>query len=159
MPLFPKINGSHKEMIDGKVKVGGEWKQALEMLVKVNGKWKFAWGKDIIDLNVFYSTTATYHLVEEKYDNLPNYVAFVGLDISVYGTNNTLLMRSTMGTDEEPELIGSASYNLYNDDENFGSFSILVNRDAGQIEYTFDRNTGTSATKIEVKIGKILLPE
>lgn len=158
MPLFAKVQGAHKEIVDCKVKVGGEWKQALEMLVKVDGKWKVAWGNDIIDVNVFYSTTASYHLVEEKYDNLPHSVAFVGLEISVYGANNTLLMRSTMGTDEEPEEIGSASYNLYNDTETLGEFAILVNRDAGQIEYSFYR-TSSTAIRIEVKIEKILLPE
>lgn len=43
MPLFSKVNGSHKEMTDVKVKVGGVWKQGVEVLVKVNGKWRDVW--------------------------------------------------------------------------------------------------------------------
>mgnify|MGYP003293438280 CR=1 FL=1 len=155
--ISPRINGAYKEMTDGKVKAGGAWKQSLLVYTKVNGAWEVVWGKDILDLNVFYSTTASYHLVEEKYDNLPHYVAFVGLEITVYGSNNTVLTRVTEGTEEEPALIGSASYNLYNDTETLGEFAILVNRDAGQIEYSFYR-TSSNAKRIEVKIEKILIP-
>ena len=157
MPLNVKVDGVKKEGINNFVKVGGEWKQVAEVLTKVNGVWKRGWKGNFIDLNVFYSTTEPYYLVEERYDNLPNSVVFIGLEISVYGASNKLLFRETHGTDEDPNVISSASYGLFSDDENLGELAILVNRSAGQIEYSFFINSDT-AKRIEVKIDKILKP-
>lgn len=48
MAIYPKINGSYKEMTDCKVKVDGAWKQAKTIYAKVNGEWKEVWNSSII---------------------------------------------------------------------------------------------------------------
>ena len=156
MPLFPKINGSHKEMTDCKVKVGGEWKQAVEMLVKVNGKWKTVFVSNFIDLSVVHVTTARYEEFEDTYESVPNYAAFVGLEMSVYNSNGELLSRETLGTNEEPEIISSASYSLYDDDNMYATVSVYVDKLNSAIRYTISREAGSSAAKIEIKVAKIL---
>ena len=156
MPLFPKISGAHKEMTDCKVKVGGEWKQALEVLVKVGGKWKTVFLSNFIALSVVHTTTARYEEFEDSYDNVPNYAAFVGLEMSVFDTNGNLLARDTLGTNEEPEIISSASYSLYDADNMYATISVYVDKLNSAIRYTISREAGSSAAKIEIKVKKIL---
>ena len=48
MAIYPKVNGSYKEMTDCKVKVDGAWKQANTIYTKVNGVWKEAWNASTI---------------------------------------------------------------------------------------------------------------
>jgi hypothetical protein len=80
----------------------------------------------------------------------------VGLEVSVYGTNNALLARVTEGTEEEPNVIQSGSYNLLGNGNNYGSFDILVTN--GQIEYSIFKNS-SDAKRVEVKIKKIVLSD
>lgn len=152
-----KINGEIKEGVDVKVKVGGEWKQGVEMLVKVNGKWKRVWDGDFIDISVVHVTTSRYEEFEDIYDSVPNYAAFVGLEMSVYDSNGELLSKEILGTTAEPEIISSATYSLYDADNMYATISVYVDKLNSAIRYTISREAGSAAAKIEIKVAKILM--
>lgn len=158
MPIKIKVGTSTKEVLNCNVKVGGEIKQVFEILTKVNGQWKRVWKGDFFDINISYSTTEQYREFEDLYDSVPNYLSFIGLEMSAYDTNGNLLARETYGTPEEPEVISSASYSVYDDDNIYASVNIYVDKLNSAVRYTISRETGNAATRIEVKVAKILLP-
>lgn len=95
MPLFPKINGSHKEMTDCKVKVGGEWKQGVEVLVKVNGKWQKAWE----NIALFFEAIPTDYGVEQIFpfkSNKPTQAILRGITLRAYDKKSGNLYRENV---------------------------------------------------------------
>ena len=96
MPLFPKINGSHKEMTDCKVKVKGKVKQGIEMLVKVNGKWKEVWSNTAI----YIVSDISYEIFELHYDIIDETVHLENLVVAVYDRNDELITTMTWDTFE-----------------------------------------------------------
>lgn len=92
MPLFPKINGSHKEMTDCKVKVNGVWKQGVEMLVKVDGKWKQVWSNEtVLVLDKAIASSATYAVTVNGINSTSNKITLedVRLVVRDEGYNKT----------------------------------------------------------------------
>jgi len=156
MPVYVKPNGVPKDAIDFKVKVGGAWKQGIEVLTKVGGKWKRVWKGDYLDFSVVHTSTVQYIEFEDIYEDVPNYAAFIGLEMSVYGASGNLLTRETLGTNDEPEVISSASYSLYDDDNMFATISIYVDKLNSAIRYTISRTNGIGIAKVEIKIAKIM---
>lgn len=84
--IFPFVNGSPKEMTDGKVKVGGAWKQAVEVFEKVNGAWKRSWIYKTIHR---WSTSSNYVF----YDGLTNKksITFTDFYFRTYDGNGVML--------------------------------------------------------------------
>lgn len=92
MPLFAKVQGSHKEMTACKVKVGGAWKQALEVLVKVDGKWKEVWiGETVFVLDKANAASATYTATVDGINSTSNKITLedVRLVVRDDGYNRT----------------------------------------------------------------------
>lgn len=150
MPLFPKINGSHKEMTDCKVKVGGEWKQAVEMLVKVNGKWKEVWSNTAI----YIVCDTSYETFEFHYDNIDEIFRVENLVVAVYDRNNKLITTMDLGTLQTT----SGSYAVYDDNDSYGEVGIRTEVANNKLIFSVSIDYDTEARKFVITADKVTFP-
>lgn len=146
--IFPRINGTRKEMTDGKVKVGGAWKRALEVLVKVNGVWKSAW-KNVAIYFVCDTVSGSY---EYHYDNMGDWSVLENLVVQVYNGSNRLIYTATW--DKLETTVGS--YSIYNASTFYGSMGIRTIPSENKVVFNVTIDTSkTAARKFIITADKI----
>ena len=152
MAIYPKVNGAHKEMTDGKVKVGGVWKQAATIYTKVKGVWKKVW-RSFVELGerIYYEWTesGTY---TDRYREIPtNGVRF--RDFSVQALNAKGQVIGSKGTSNGEWTSYSTSIE---GGEVYASISVKVDITKGTISYTVTMRPNTSCVKVTLSVGQVL---
>lgn len=156
MPLFPKINGSHKEMTDGKVKVGGEWKQGVEMLVKVNGVWKQIWSNIVVARNFNLSVNQSNFTENATFNKVTTAMNLYDISIRLLYPNGDVIEYTV-----DFVQIGSNGTDIYFREYSNSTTMIRVNAttipNSNTIRFYFVYATAFSG--IELNVGKIEVVE
>lgn len=151
MPLFPKINGSHKEMTDCKVKVGGKIKQGVEMLTKVNGKWKEVWVDNYIDRDISFET-ASYSKVDKYYPTVPSTSLVKDFHAQAFNKSGELVAE----VKETRETTNGFQKTLYNNlNQSLGYVDISIYPAEGLIRYTVSIDDTSVTSKMTLSIKSI----
>lgn len=138
MAIYPKVNGSYKEMADCKVKVNGAWKQAAKVLAKVDGAWREVWS------NLAVNTVIYYGISDIPLKSTGLYMRLQGLSITVKSTSDDSIIKVI--TEEDTGSILSKSYAL----PDGGQLLISINNNSNGLEFEL----WSSGTKAEIKIRK-----
>lgn len=150
MAIYPKVNGSHKEMIDGKVKVAGAWKQAKTLFAKVNGVWKAVWTNGI----EIFTDTLDGVTIEKTFNKITASVYLRNIKLTLYRDDGTA-STSTY----ESHFINQSGTNIYyegSSDKTYMQIKATTVPSENKIRfYIYIRNVGSDYAAARLFIERI----
>lgn len=150
MAIYPKVNGAHKEMTNGKVKIAGAWKQAKKLFTKVNGVWKEAWSNGALGKSVYHEWTQNGTIID-KYPDMPTGgVIFNNVILKGYRSDGSLIATNTISTADWDGTVISLTHL----GATYGSLVVTVDTSAKTISYQAIFNN-SATVKMTLEIGNV----